>query len=99
MLDTALKLHMLHNVSSVIAFEGEGDITGAVMVEATESSFVGVEGVTGAGVGEGGDDTEADSGEELFALAAWWRAARRRFLSFSAGPRWRGWPEGEVVGG
>ena len=68
---------MLHKVSSVIVFEGEGDITGEVVVEA---SFVGVEGVTGAGVEGGGDDTEADSGAELFAMASWWRAARRQFL-------------------
>lgn len=115
MLDTALKLHMLHKVSSMTAVEGKGEITGAVIDEVTESSVVGVGGVTGAGedneagvgggdgtgtcVGGGGEDTEADSGAERFALAAWWRAARRRFLSFSVGPRWRGWREAEVVGG
>ena len=53
---------MLQKVSAMIAFEGEGDITGEVIVEST---FVGVEGITGAGVEGGDDDTEADSGAEL----------------------------------
>ena len=36
-----------------------------------------------------GDATE-NTGAVFSALSAWWRAARRRFLSLSAGPRWRG---------
>ena len=45
MLDTALKLHMLHDKSSLIAFDGEGvqgDITGSVMV--TVCTSLGVDG-------------------------------------------------------
>ena len=52
MLDTALKLHMLHDKSSLIAFDGEGvqgDITGSVMV--TACSCLEVDGVTGASIG------------------------------------------------
>ena len=33
------------------------------------------------------------------ACAAWWRAARSRFLSLSAGPQWRGRRGGVVVEG
>ena len=46
--------------------------------------------------------TGAVTGEEeaalAMALAAWWRAARCRFRSFSAGPRWRGWRRGGEEG-
>ena len=31
-----------------------------------------------------------DTGAAVLARSAWWRAARSQFLSFSAGPRWRG---------
>ena len=32
-----------------------------------------------------------DTGAVASTRAAWWRAARRRFRSLSAGPRCRGW--------
>ena len=34
--------------------------------------------------------TEETTGTVTPELAAWWRAAQRRFLSLSAGPQWRG---------
>ena len=53
-----------------------------------------------------GEATEADVKRDeeparaaVLAWAAWWREARWRFNSRSAGPRWRGWREVEQVGG
>ena len=72
------------------------------------STGTGAEASTGTGPGAGtgtgsgastGADTEAGTGAGDV-LAAWWRAARRRFLSFSAGPRCRGRRRrGEGAGG
>ena len=55
----------------------------AVMEAATEASPEGVE----------------DAGAAVLARSAWWRAARWRFFSFSAGPRCRGRRGGEGGGG
>ena len=41
-------------------------------------------------------ETEGVTGTVTIALAAWWRAERRRFLSLSASPRWRGCSGGEL---
>ena len=80
------------------------DITGAVTGEAVTGSDAAVD-VTGEVAVTG--ETEAVSiteeagaaGAAASAWAAWWRAARRRFFSFSAGPRWRGRRKVEDVGG
>ena len=65
--------------------------------DATETTTSDVNEASGAEEGEGEAVTETDAetlGEEdtgavAIAKVAWWRAARRRFLSFSDGPRWR----------
>ena len=44
-----------------------------------------------------GDEESAEAAVSTW--AAWWRAAHWRFLSLSAGPRWRGRREVEEVGG
>lgn len=58
-------------------------------------------GVEGGVITEAVDAEEDDGVEDTdsVVLAAWWRAARSRFFSFSAGPRWRGWRGGGAGGG
>ena len=85
-------------------------VTSAVFLVVTEAVTVEVTGAaTGGGAGAGaktgsmvntGSCTEARTGvgTGAVALEAWWRAARCRPRSFSAGPRWRGLAE-EKVGG
>ena len=100
---------MLHRSSSELSFGGgeeEIDVTGEVTrfeeilvgfvfeLECMEITGSDDEvGVTGA------VNTTGEAGAAPSAWAAWWRAARRRFFSLSAGPRWRGRQEGEEVGG
>ena len=86
---------MLHESLSLVSFEDDEenvDITGSVTQEEitgsdVEVDFTGTVVVTGE---TGAVSFTGDAGAAASAWAAWWRAARRRFFSFSAGPRWRG---------
>ena len=84
--------------------EEDADITGVVTEEEITGSDVAVDvtgevPVTGETLAVSITEEAGAAGGAASAWAAWWRAARRGFFSLSAGPRWRGWREGEEVGG
>ena len=81
-----LHLEQVWPFGATVATETFEGVTGAVTV---------VRETTEAGVERENNSAEAAAS----ALAAWWRAARTRFFSFSAGPRWRGQRGGAGVGG
>ena len=92
-----------------VAWELENDITGAVKIETeftTESvaveqasDTVTVEGEPGANIGAVDDEVAEEADAAVLARAAWCWAARWRFFSLSACPRWRGWRGGDWGGG
>ena len=84
-----LQLKLLTSDAVVAVSEAgtiEGSDTGGVKGGVITEAVVAVE-----------DDGVEDTGPVV--LAAWWRAARRRFLSNSPGPRWRGRRGGGAGGG
>ena len=74
-------------MSRVRSVGAVGDVTGTVTSDNEDEAD------EAATAGEVVEDTWEVS------LAAWCRAARRRFFSCSEGPRWRGWRGGGAGGG
>ena len=80
-----------------------GDVGVTESVDTEHDAITGVVATGSAAIGETreadveGDEESAEAAVSTW--AAWWRAARWRFLSLSVGPRWRGRREVEEVGG
>ena len=81
------------------AFEIENEFTTQSVAVEQASDTEAVEGEPGADI-EAVDEEVADKANAaVLARAAWCWAARWRFFSLSACPRWRGWRGGDWGGG